>query len=685
MILDSTQSRLRWRIYFFSLMIVAGLFVLLLTLGYRQLFQGQFWTNQMAQSSTRAVKIPAPRGNILDRKGVVLVDNRPSYNVALYLLEFQAGRNLKKLLSAVRQGVKTLEKRMKGLQMPPVNVNDRVVQVHYDRRGPLPLTVWNDLSPSALAAFEERSPWMHGVDLEKEPVRVYPFGTLACHVLGYVGKPENKNQEEEIDFDSMGRRAFSQPTVVGKSGIEASMDKVLQGVPGLRVIKLNALGFKEAEFHRATPTPGNDVVLSIDQEIQNIVEEAFTGYHGACVILDPRNGDVLAMVSVPSFNPNQFVPVIRKADWRALMEDSQGPLVNRAIQGSYSPGSSFKPIVALAALEGGLVTPSTVIECQGQFYLGKLEFKCWETGGHGNMNLLDAITMSCNVYFYTLGMKLGGPPLWQMARAFGLGQKTGLPLDHEEDGLLGTEQWKRRKNPRDRWTTGDSVNMAIGQGLLNVTPLQMAVMAATLANGGTVYKPRMVLRIETPEGEVVTDFQPEVRNHIPVSPTNIQFVRRAMLNVVENGTGKYAAVSNVKIAGKTGSAQFLVRDPETGEYVKQTRAWMISFAPFQEPRYAMALIVEGGTSGGGTAGPIVGTIYKKIFQLEQERKKPKRPIAIPALPVYIKGGGVEGEVGGELLGEDGSSNASGPSPTVEQEEDEEPPPSSVPASRADIP
>lgn len=675
MILDAPESRPLWRVYLFVLMIVAGLAVLLVAMGYRQLIQGEYWTEQMAQSSTRAAKIPAPRGNILDRNRIVLVDNRPSYNVALYLDEFRAGRNNKKLLSAVRQSVETLKQRMKIR----VNVNDKVVLRHSMLRGPLPLTVWNDLTPASLAAFAERSPWMQGVDLQIDPVRVYPFRALAAHVLGFVGKPET---QDDAEFDSFGPRAFSQTRVVGKAGIEATMDGVLQGSPGLRIIRLNAAGLKESEERHSLPVPGNNVILSLDHEIQSIVEECFTGFRGACVILDPRNGDVLAMASMPSFDPNDFIPSIKKADWQALMSDDQHPLINRAIQGSYCPGSTIKVVFSLAALESGLITPSTKAECLGVFYLGNIPFHCWNKGGHGDVQLRDAITMSCNIYFYNLGMKLGGPRLWEMAGAFGLGQRTGIPLDHEMEGLLPTEEFKQKRNPRDRWTTGDSVNMAIGQGMLNVTPLQMAVVAAAMANGGAVYKPRLTLYIETANGEVVTEFKPEIHGRIPATPEHIQFVREAMANVVEAGTGTRAALKNIKVAAKTGSAQFKVRDPATGELAQQTRTWMISFAPFQEPRYAMALIAEGGESGGHTAAPIVGAIYKKIFELETDRKNPQRPVAVPALPVTGKIGGLAGEVSGELLGDE-----TGPAPVEmeREEDDDEPPPSSVPAARVNLP
>lgn len=324
-------------------------------------------------------------------------------------------------------------------------------------------------------------------------------------------------------------------------------------------------------------------------------------------------------------------------------------MLNRATQAMYSPGSTFKVVGALAGLESGIITPKTVFQCAGSFLLGPVVFRCWEQGGHGDMSLREALTLSCNVYFYNLGFRLGGPPLWSMSRAFGLGEKTGVPLEGESAGILPTEDTKRALNPRDRWTPGDSVNMAIGQGLLNVTPLQMGVVAAAFANRGTVFKPRLVLRVETPRGDAVVRFPPEFRDKLPVSPAHLEFVREAMINVVDHGTGQRAALPKVKIAGKTGSAQFHVRNRTTGEIVQKTRAWMITFAPFAEPRYAMAIVAEEGVSGGATVGPFVKEIYKRIFELEQGRRALPRPSSVAAAPVSERVAGREGEASGELL------------------------------------
>jgi penicillin-binding protein 2 len=649
---DDPEAQPVWRIYTFLGLTILGLCVLVGAMIFRQVYEGRFWEEQMAQSSTRLVKIPPPRGLILDRNGVTLVGNRPSYNVALYLDEFGAGRSRAKLLRSVGKSIQELKDRMKM----DVHVNDNVVAVHHRLRGPLPLTVWTDLSPAAMAAFQERSPWMKGVDLQIEPVRVYPFGTLASHVLGYVGKPVASAGRDSM-YDAEGRRVFSQPSVIGKSGIEENFEEFLTGTPGSRVIRLSATGMKESEVVQGHAAPGNNVVLTLDQGIQSIVEEVFVGYRGACVVLDTRNGDILALASFPAFNPNQFIPAIKRSDWNTLISDLDKPLLNRAIQGTYHPGSTFKVVTALAGLESGLITAKSNLQCTGRFHLGPVEFKCWETGGHGDMRLREALTMSCNVYFYDLGRQLGGPPIWEMSAHFGLGDKTGIPLDHELRGLLPTEAWKRQRLPKEgRWSAGDSVNMSIGQGFLEVTPLQMAVVAAAIGNGGTVHKTRLVARIENPQGEMIKDYPTEVKNRLPVRPEHIELVREAMVNVVENGTGKRAAVPKIKVAAKTGSAQTPSRDPVTRQWVKKTMAWLISFAPEKDTRYALAIIAEGeeSASGGKVVAPMAGKIYGRIFQLEQDRLTPKPPPAVAALPISEKIEGVEGEVAGEILGENQS-------------------------------
>ncbi|MDD2709203.1 MAG: penicillin-binding protein 2 [Verrucomicrobiae bacterium] len=676
-VLDPAPARPVWRYYALNLMIVIGLACLITAMAFRQIIQTKDWVDKMAQGSTRVIMLPAPRGAILDRNGEVLVDNRPSYNVALFLDEFKAGHKTGRLLERVKASIKTLRERMKM----NVKVSDRAVLRHHNIRGPLPLTVWNDLSPAALAAFEERSPWMPGVDLDITPVRVYPYSTLACHVIGYVGKPEIEEEENDIDYDSAGRNAFSQPNLVGKNGIEATMETELQGTPGRRVIRLNAAGLKEAEIINLPPTAGNNVVLSIDREIQAIVEESYTGYRGACVILDPRNGDVVAMASMPTFNPNLFVPAIRASDWRALISNEEKPLLNRAIQAIYSPGSSFKVISALAGLEYGMIKPTDHVECSGYFSLGNNTWACWEKGGHGDMRLKDALTMSCNVYFYTVGLKLG-QKLIDMAAAFGFGQPTGIPLEHESPGILPSDEWKRRRG-RGPWTPGDGVNVAIGQGSLHVTPLQMAMVASAMANGGTLFKPRLILRTETHEGEILADFPPSTFGQAPVSPEHMQFVRDAMLNVVANGTGKRAALEKIKVAAKTGSAQFSVKDRATGDLVKQTRAWMIAFAPYEAPRYALAIVAEAGESGGVTTGPVVGAILKKIFALEHDRTQPRRPPAVAAIPVNEKIEGVAGDISGELLDE--TAKPPQPKPPSVTEEIDESPPSALPAEKVRLP
>ncbi len=413
----------------------------------------------------------------------------------------------------------------------------------------------------------------HGEVLAKDDaasgLRIYPCREMACHVIGYVGTSTNVSE--------MG-------ATVGRTGVEASMDGVLRN-------------------------SSSQVILSIDKRIQTIVEQAMGHQRGACVVLDPRNGDVLAMSSWPAFDPNQFIPVLHASDWEHWVHDERTPLLNRAVRGEYAPGSVFKLITALAALEAGF-NHLTEITCEGRFKSQNLEFKCWEPQGHETLDLQEALTVSCNVYFYSIARTIGHGPIVKMAEAFGLGKPTGISLIGESSGLVPTEHWwmtHRKARPIE----ADTLNVAIGQGPVLVTPLQMACMAAAYANQTTLYQPRLVL--STRQGAEVKEYPSRAKGPIPGTLENVQFIRECMANVVKSGTGAPAQLAEIQVAGKTGSAQFSVRDGK-GNLVKDTRAWMISFAPFDSPRYAMALVIEGGESGGATAAPIAGKIYEKLFQ-----------------------------------------------------------------------
>jgi penicillin-binding protein 2 len=630
-----------WRVWLVAGGMLIGMGILACTLWTTQILQGSTHESSLKRQSYLRVRLPGSRGRIMDRNGIPLVDNRPSYNIALFMDDLGVKSRNKELLPKVQQQVDLLKETMNI----EVKVRDSAVKVHFDKRRPLPLTIWQDLTPATLAAFSERGPWNQGVKLIVEPVRQYTFGSLAAHILGHVGKPETSNQQD------IGEYNYYQVDLIGKSGIEKDFDEYLRGEPGTVAQQLDAKRTKISEFVAKPAKSGGNVVLSIDHEIQMILETVFqtSGYNGAVIVVDPKNGDILGLLSWPEFDPNWFVPSITRDRWSALQTNPNQPLQNRAIQSTYSPGSTFKIAIALAALEKGIITPQTHFSCPGYFSLGNITFKCWDTAGHGSMDVRNAIRMSCNVFFYNTGNHFGPQNLSQSMIDFGFGQKTGVNLENENAGLVPTDAWQKKvtRGIQQKMSHGEAVNMAIGQGALNVTPIQMVMLYAAVANGGTLYKPRLVTRIEDHAGRVIKEFPPEARMQLPVSKENLKLVQDGMLAVVADGTGKRAQVPGVRIAGKTGSAQFKGIDRNTGVVVKRTRTWFDSFAPAESPRYAMVIMAEGGESGGGTCAPLASKIYEELFKLEKRREAGKSPTVVPA--ISVPGSEIPGDIGGEFM------------------------------------
>ncbi len=397
--------------------------------------------------------------------------------------------------------------------------------------------------------------------------------------------------------------------MAGRSGLEKSLDEILRGEAGGRLLRVDATGFRRYDSGQREPRSGQDVQLTLDARVQALAEEALGEVPGSVVVIDPRNGDVLAMASNPGFDPNQFVPRIPAEQWRTLNEDPLFPLVNRAVAGGYAPGSTFKPVTLLAGLEAGTTQAGEVHTCPGYFALGRTVFRCWYHSGHGPLQLRQAVERSCNVYCFHVGLQTGVDRLAEEARAFGLGRKTGIELDHELAGNVPDPAWKRRTQ-QDGWRDGDTCNMSIGQGALVVTPLQMASLAATLANGGKVFRPRLVLGQRSPGEPVFTSRAPELVHQMAWRPEDIAVVRNGMRDVVNSswGTARKVALPGVVIAGKTGTAEFGRKDE------RKRHAWMIAFAPFDQPRYAVAMLVDEGVSGGETTAPLVKKLMSSLFE-----------------------------------------------------------------------
>jgi penicillin-binding protein 2 len=555
-----------------------------------QIVHGTRFEKDLDRQSIRRVRQPALRGRILDRHGAVLAENRPCYDLVLYLDEVRRAVRRGNTLNEAERILETLSRRL----ALPRELTREQLRTHMDKRLPLPLTAWSDLDETAVARWAEQANDLPGVELQITARRFYPNGPLAAHVLGYTGRIEIPDQEPE----PVERFHYYLPDTEGRTGVERVFDAVLRGEAGGSMVRVDVAGFRHEEIGGREPVPGRDIVLSMDLRIQQAAEDALGDTPGAVAVLDPRNGDVLALASAPGFNPNDFIPAISSAMWRALREDPGQPLFPRATSGAYPPGSIFKPITALAALDSGRIVPGTRYSCPGYFQLGRATFRCWEHAGHGDLHLRAAIRYSCNVYFFRAALAAGHEAVARWAREFGLGARTGISLDTETAGIVPDDAWKRARFG-DGWRDGDTCNLSIGQGALLVSPLQMAVTTAALANGGIVYPPNLLRSLPPDRDGPGIGADPAHGRRLAISPAHLREVREGMREVVmaPDGTGRRARVPGSEVAGKTGTAEYGRKDEG------KKRGWMIAFAPFEAPRFAVAMMVEDADSGGTTVAP----------------------------------------------------------------------------------
>jgi penicillin-binding protein 2 len=595
-----------WRLRLVHALMVVMFSGLTVVLWDMQVRHRERYQSDLMRQSVRRVRIPGRRGRIFDRRGQCLADNRPSYCIAIYLEELRRPGRWDRTIDYVD----ALITRLGHTLELPRQVTREDIRMHIRKRLPLPFIAWRDTDEIAVARWAELVAREPGVDVQLEPVRAYPYGSTACHLLGYVGRaaPEDLAEETQEPYH------YYLPEMAGRSGLERVFDGVLRGEPGGRLVRVDVSGFRFGDIAVRESQSGLSLRLALDVRLQERVEKALEGRRGAAVVVDPRNGDVLALASTPGYDLNAFSPSIGGDLWNQLRDDPAHPLVNRALAGAYAPGSTFKLVVALASLENGKSTPQTVFSCPGYFLLGSARFNCWLTRGHGAVDLQSAIEQSCNVYFFRLGLQCGWDAIYHMAAALGFGQKTDIVADYEVPGLLPNHAWKRRVM-KDSWRDGDTCNGSIGQGALLVTPVQMAMYAAALANGGILYRPRVVTDLLNEEGQSVRTFPPVVTRSLGVNPRHLRVVQEGMRRVVmaPQGSGRLARVPNVEVAGKTGTAEYGRK--EEGRKI----GWMIAYAPFDQPTIALAVMVEDAVSGGATVAPIVRTILESIFPESSER------------------------------------------------------------------
>ena len=593
-----SAESLERRFPLFALMVVLVFSVLFLRLWQLQILKGKEYKDLSENNRIRLRKVRPLRGRILDRKGRVLATNRPSFSVTVIPEDVLDIKGLsKKLSSLLGMDAKAISQKITANGRPPFQ----------------PVYIKRDISWEELSKVKALLMDMPGVQVVVEPIRTYPYGELAAHLLGYVGEVDRRELEENDGYDV--------GDILGKTGVEAVWERYLRGSKGGRQVEVDAFGREVRVLGEVLPTPGWDLYLTIDVELQRKAEELLKDKVGAIVALDPSSGEVLALCSSPSYSPSLFASGISRGRWKRLLDHPLHPLTNRAVQGLYAPGSVFKIVTAAAALQEGRLSPEEELFCGGSWRLGNRTYRCWQEGGHGELSLHRAIVESCDVYFYQVGHRVGIDALSRYAQAFGFGKRTGISLPDEKGGLVPSRKWKREKLGKS-WWEGETVTLAIGQGYILVTPLQMARMIAAVANGGDLYVPLLAQRVKEAEGERERIYRPQKAGRLPLRPSVLEEIRRALVGVVEEerGTGKAARIEGVKVAGKTGTAQVSKMGekrlkPEELPYELRDHAWFVAYAPADDPKIAVAVLVEHGGHGGSAAAPLAREVIKKWLEI----------------------------------------------------------------------
>jgi penicillin-binding protein 2 len=551
-----------------------------------QVIRGKYFRDLAENNRIRAVPIPAPRGPLFDRKGRILAENRSSFNVVV------TSERKDELGGA-------LERLSRLIAFDPAEVKERL-----NTQGPRfrTVVVKADASDEDVATIEARRLEEPEASVDVVPLRSYPLGTGLAHSLGYVGEISDR-QLESAAFEKL-----EPGSIVGQAGVELQYNRELMGRDGLRRIVVNSRGVEVTEAQRLPPVDGPPATLTIDLDLQAAVVEAMAGKSGSVVAIDPGTGDILAYLSTPAFDPNSFSAGIRAAEWNELLKDSEKPLLNRPIQGGYAPGSTFKIVNALAALQERVITPQTRFHCPGYLSIYNTVFRCHKETGHGWVDMTQAIALSCNVYFYNVGVRLEIERLSKYAHLVGFAQPTGVDLPHELPGLFQDPEWKMRTQ-QARWFPAETVSVAIGQAM-SVTPMQLLRAAAVVASGGKLVTPHLMKAV----GGKAVGYAPP--RDLGFRPEVIAAVRDAMISVVNEGTGMRAKLEGIQVAGKTGSAQVVTHarletNKKAHEY--QPHAWFVCFAPADHPRVAMVVLVEHGASGMISAAPVAGQILSRYF------------------------------------------------------------------------
>ena len=559
-------------------------------------------------NSLRLIPQKAPRGIITDRNGEILASNVPTYSLFLVPADMKTYQTTLVRLSQI------LEEPLSSLEM--------LVESRRQRRKFEPIRLESHLDEDLVARIEENKVHLPGVYIQMEPERSYPHGELASHILGYIG------ETSEGDLSRLRESGYSVGDWIGKKGVERTYDKILRGQNGGVQVEVDASGVQRRTLAYKNPIQGQTLMLSIDWKIQKLAEELMGDQTGALVVCNPQNGEILAMVSHPNYDPNEFVGGISYKSWNKYMKDKLHPLQNRAIQGLYPPGSVFKTITTLAALEDHVLQldKDKVFLCRGIYWYKTWPYRCWRVSGHGWMNLERAIIESCDIFFLQLGLQVKVDKIYRVARRFGLGSKTKIDLDSEVPGLVPNPRWKESTQHMP-WFPGNTIQMSFGQGYLLTTPLQMLDVASGLAMDGKIYRPHFMYRVvDQNTGRTVFEKAPELQQDAEMDQKYMDFIKMTMEKVVSSnsGTGKKARIPGVRVAGKTGTAE----NPHGDSH-----AWFACFAPVAEPKVAVIALVENGGEGGIVAAPMAKRLMESALGQEVTPWQTPTPVAASSSPV----------------------------------------------------
>ena len=586
---------------------LAAFVVLFIRLIYLQAIMGDEYRRLSLNNSIRLQNIDPPRGRIYDRNGDLLVDNRPSFDVNITLKDAAPLQH-------------TLEKLSRHLQTPADILLSQIKQTR-GASAYQPRLLKPDVGRDTLATIEVNKFDLPGVSVDVNLRRHYIHERMAAHLIGYL------SEISPTELKSGSYPDCRSGDLIGKFGAEKGYENLLRGKRGGRQVEVNANGLVMRILKTVEAEPGHNIYLTTDQRLQHRAETLLEGVVGAAVAIEPGTGQILALASSPAFDQNFFVGGITHQQWDSLISNPFRPMSNRAIQGEYPPGSTYKIITALAGLEEGVIDDQTLLNCPGHYRFGNRVYRCWKKGGHGKVDIIKAVEESCDVFFYQVGDRLGVDRLAWYAKAFGLGSPTGIFLDQEAHGLIPTAAWKKKRTGIP-WQKGETLSVAIGQGFNLTTPLQMAVLAAAVGNGGNRYQPMILDRIQSAGGEVLQKNEPRLTGKLPISPVNLDRVKLGLWKVVngENGTARGSRLADIDLSGKTGTSQVVSRKEdetlaeEDMPIHLRAHAWFVAYAPSEQPTIAVAVVVEHGEHGSGAAAPIAREMIKTYL-----RKPPVGP------------------------------------------------------------